>query len=427
MAESAQTETAALTPVLPRLMIEDAVRAALLEDLGRAGDITTAARPSRPRRRRRPCFRAAKAGVVCGLPLAGTAFRLLDPATVFTPLVEDGARVQAGDVIARIEGNARAMLSAERVALNFLMHLSGIASYTASFAGRVAHTEARICDTRKTMPGLRAIEKYAVRCGGGSNHRYGLDDAILIKDNHVAVAGGVAKAVHAARAYAGHLVRIEVEVDTLDQLREALEAGADVILLDNMPPQVLAQAVKSMRAGRSSKPPAGLPSTPWRRSPNRASTISPPRRSPWPPRRSILGSISQSGGCLIGSPSFRRRSPRSALPGISSSRGEIIRWQRLGANCGCRTKGTASSAGQSLPSRGIREQGRNLTALDQGIERGRLSSLRGGVGRRCCLRPSQNGQIGQQRSPKKARQAEDRHGFRIRYEILAAPQAVVAP
>lgn len=242
-------EKSALTPMLPRLIIEDTVRAALLEDLGRAGDITTASTIP-PEATAKAVLSSREEGVVCGLPLAGTAFHLLDPATVFTPLVEDGARVQAGDVIARIEGNARAMLSAERVALNFLMHLSGVASYTASFAGRVAHTGAKICDTRKTMPGLRAIEKYAVRCGGGSNHRYGLDDAILIKDNHVAVAGGVARAVHAARAYAGHLVRIEIEVDTLDQLREALEAGADVILLDNMPPQVLAQAVE-INAGRA--------------------------------------------------------------------------------------------------------------------------------------------------------------------------------
>jgi nicotinate-nucleotide pyrophosphorylase (carboxylating) len=228
-------------------MFEDQVRGALLEDLGRAGDITTAATIP-PAAMARAVISSREPGVICGIDAAATAFRLLDPTMVFVPLVADGAKVTPGELIARIGGNARAMLSAERVALNFLMHLSGISTLTAAYAARVAHTKAKVCDTRKTMPGLRALAKYAVRCGGGSNHRYGLDDAILIKDNHVAVAGGVAKAVHAARAYAGHLVRIEVEVDTIGQIGEAMDAGADVILLDNMPPQVLIQAVE-MNAG----------------------------------------------------------------------------------------------------------------------------------------------------------------------------------
>lgn len=239
----------ALPPALPRLLVEDAVRAALLEDLGRAGDVTTAATIP-PAARARAVLSSREDGIICGVYLCAAAFRLLDPSVAFSTLISDGSRVSAGQIVARVEGNARAVLSAERVALNFLMHLSGIATLTSAYSGRIAHTRAKVCDTRKTMPGLRALAKYAVRCGGGSNHRYGLDDAILIKDNHVAVAGGVAQAVHAARTYAGHLVRIEVEVDTLGQMRDALEAGADVILLDNMPPETLRQAVE-MNAGRA--------------------------------------------------------------------------------------------------------------------------------------------------------------------------------
>lgn len=239
----------ALPPALPRLLVEDVVRAALVEDLGRAGDITTCATIP-PEARARAVLSSREEGIVCGIELCATAFRLLDPGISFSPLVSDGAKVEPGQILAHVEGNARAVLSAERVALNFLMHLSGIATLTSAYAGRIAHTRAKVCDTRKTMPGLRALAKYAVRCGGGSSHRYGLDDAILIKDNHIAVAGGVAKAVQSARAYAGHLVRIEVEVDTLEQMRDALGAGADVILLDNMPPQTLRQAVNA-NAGRA--------------------------------------------------------------------------------------------------------------------------------------------------------------------------------
>jgi len=239
----------AFPPSLPQLLIEDAVRAALLEDLGRAGDITTNATLPEDAIAN-AVLSSREAGIICGMGFAHTAFALMDPELKFTVLARDGARVKPGDHIARVEGNARVILSAERVALNFLMHLSGIASYTAKFADLIAHTNARVCDTRKTIPGMRAFAKYAVKCGGGSNHRFGLDDAILIKDNHIAVAGGVAKAILAARAYAGHLVKIEVEVDSLRQFEEALSVHADVILLDNMRPELLEKAVK-INGGRA--------------------------------------------------------------------------------------------------------------------------------------------------------------------------------
>ncbi len=238
---------AALPPFLPSVLVEEQVRAALREDLGRAGDITTAATIG-PEKHATAALNVRDAGVIAGLVPAALAFRLVDPALVFEPLVEEGARVAAGTTIARVSGPARGLLSAERVALNYLMHLSGVASYTARFADAIAHTNARVTCTRKTLPGLRALEKYAVRLGGGSSHRYGLDDAVLIKDNHIAVAGSVAGAVRAARAYCGHLVRVEVEVDSLDQMREALTAGPDVILLDNMGPEILAEAVAINRA-----------------------------------------------------------------------------------------------------------------------------------------------------------------------------------
>ncbi|MHA7774150.1 carboxylating nicotinate-nucleotide diphosphorylase [Roseibium sp. M-1] len=229
-------------PDLPRLMVEEAVKAALLEDWGRAGDITSQA--TLPREARATAVIAArKPGVLSGLAFAESAFRQTDPDLRFEALMSDGDRLAPKNVVARIEGPARALLAAERVALNYLGHLSGIASATAKFADLIAHTKADIVCTRKTTPGLRAFEKYAVKCGGGSNHRFGLDDAILIKDNHIAVAGGVTQAIEAAKAFAGHLVKIEVEVDTLEQLEEALAAGPDVVMLDNMPPDVLRQAV----------------------------------------------------------------------------------------------------------------------------------------------------------------------------------------
>lgn len=244
--------TRAYLPELPQLMVEEQVRAALLEDLGRAGDITSNATIG-PEKQASAEMNSREAGVIAGLPLAEAAFRLINPAMRFEALVGDGARVEAGTMIARISGPARGLLSAERVALNYLMHLSGIATYTARFADAIAHTKARVTCTRKTIPGLRSVEKYAVRCGGGSSHRYGLDDAILIKDNHIAVAGGIAEALKAAKAFAGHLVRIEIEVDTLDQFAEVLAEGADVCLLDNMGPDMLRQAVAmntSRTAGR---------------------------------------------------------------------------------------------------------------------------------------------------------------------------------
>jgi nicotinate-nucleotide pyrophosphorylase (carboxylating) len=232
----------ALRPELPTLMVEEQVRAALLEDLGRAGDITTYATIA-PGMTASAGMNSRENGVVAGMELARTAFRLIDPTIRFEAFVADGEVVTPGAALARISGPARGLLSAERVALNFLMHLCGVATYTSKFAAEIAHTGAKVCCTRKTIPGLRALEKYAVRMGGGSNHRFGLDDAVLIKDNHIAVSGGVANAVHAARAYCGHLVKIEVEVDGLDQMRQALTASPDVILLDNMGPGLLREAV----------------------------------------------------------------------------------------------------------------------------------------------------------------------------------------
>lgn len=237
----------AFLPELPLLMVEEQVRAALLEDLGRAGDITSNATIG-PERQATAEMNSREAGVISGLPLAEAAFRLIDPAIRFEALVSDGARVEPGTMIARISGPARGLLSAERVALNYLMHLSGVATHTARFADVIAHTSAKVTCTRKTIPGLRGVEKYAVRCGGGSSHRYGLDDAILIKDNHIAVAGGIAEALRAAKAFAGHLVKVEIEVDTLEQFQMVLDEGADVCLLDNMGPDMLSQAVAMNRS-----------------------------------------------------------------------------------------------------------------------------------------------------------------------------------
>jgi nicotinate-nucleotide pyrophosphorylase (carboxylating) len=227
---------------LSPLLIQDAVRAALAEDLGRAGDVTTQAIiPAAVGAR--AVIAAREAGVVAGLPLARAAFLAMDERIGFEGWREDGAEVAPGEIIARIEGPARAILSAERVALNYLGRLSGVATLTARYADRVAHTQAKVCDTRKTTPMMRAFEKYAVRCGGGANHRFGLDDAVLIKDNHIAVAGGVVPALRAAKNFVGHLTKIEIEVDTLDQLREVLDEGADAVLLDNMRPDALREAV----------------------------------------------------------------------------------------------------------------------------------------------------------------------------------------
>ncbi len=230
-------------PPLPALMIEPSVRAALLEDLGRAGDLTSdAIVPAGARAR--TVLRARQPGVVAGLDFALTAFRLVDPAISVEVTRGDGSRLVPGDLIATVTGPARGILTAERTALNFLGHLSGIASATRGVVDAIAGHKAQIVCTRKTLPGLRIAQKYAIRVGGGSNHRFGLDDAVLIKDNHVAIAGGVAEAVARARAGVGHMVKIELEVDTLDQLREALSLRVDAVLLDNMGPEMLAEAVR---------------------------------------------------------------------------------------------------------------------------------------------------------------------------------------
>jgi nicotinate-nucleotide pyrophosphorylase (carboxylating) len=228
---------------LPDLLIEPVVRAALAEDLGRAGDVTSAA-CIEPDAAMSVKFVARQAGVVAGLDCARIAVALMDPDAKFEALVADGQAVGPGAVLARVGGNARAILSAERVALNLLGRLCGIATLTAAYVKAVEGTRARITDTRKTTPGLRALEKHAVRCGGGINHRFGLDDAILIKDNHVAACGGVGPALARAKAAAGHLTPVEVEVDSLAQLDEALPYAPDVIMLDNFTPDDLAEAVR---------------------------------------------------------------------------------------------------------------------------------------------------------------------------------------
>ncbi|MFA7670402.1 MAG: carboxylating nicotinate-nucleotide diphosphorylase [Burkholderiaceae bacterium] len=232
-------DVAALADVL----LEPLVRQTLQEDLGRAGDLTSnLIIPADATARLR--LAAREEGVLAGMSLARLAFGLMDARIEFRSLMQDGARIRPGDVLALVEGPARAILSAERTALNFLGHLSGVASATARIADLIRPYGTRVTCTRKTLPGLRMVQKYAVRVGGGSNHRYGLDDAILIKDNHVAVAGGVQAAVQRARQGAGHMVAIELEVDTLEQLQEGLDAGVNIVLLDNMSPDMLRAAVR---------------------------------------------------------------------------------------------------------------------------------------------------------------------------------------
>ena len=231
----------ALTP-LPAHLVRDAVAQALAEDLGLSGDITSqACLPAEAQAR--VVMATRKAGVVSGTQLAVEAFRQMDDTIRVTVVTPDGSRVQPGDVLLKVEGNARAVLSGERTALNFMGRMCGIATLTAAFVDRVKHTRARILDTRKTTPGLRAFEKYAVLCGGGVNHRFGLFDAILIKDNHVGVAGGIGPALRRAKAHASSMVKIEIEVDSLAQLDEVLAEGADIVLLDNMDNDTLCAAV----------------------------------------------------------------------------------------------------------------------------------------------------------------------------------------
>jgi len=234
---------------LSPLAIDDAVRRALDEDLGRAGDITSIATiPATTTAR--AVMVARQAGVIAGLPLALATFKTLSPDIEVEAHCRDGAQVSAGSQLLTIAGPARAVLSGERTSLNFVGRLSGIATLTADYVRPTLGTKMRICCTRKTTPGLRALEKYAVRCGGGFNHRFGLDDAILIKDNHIAVAGSIRAVLERARAHTGHLVKIEIEVDTLEQLGEVLATGlADVVLLDNMDVATLTEAV-TMAQGR---------------------------------------------------------------------------------------------------------------------------------------------------------------------------------
>lgn len=236
-------------PPLPDVLLEPLVRTALLEDLGRAGDLTTDAIVPIGQTARMH-VRARQPGVIAGLDLARLAFGLIDAKIRMKVERPDGSEVRPGEVVAILEGPARGLLTGERTALNFLCHLSGIATVTAGIVAAARPHRAQIVCTRKTMPGLRAVEKYAVRIGGGGNHRFGLDDAVLIKDNHVAVAGGIRPAIERAKRGVGHLVKIEVEVDTLAQLEEAMTVGVDAVLLDNMDPATLARAV-AMVGGRA--------------------------------------------------------------------------------------------------------------------------------------------------------------------------------
>lgn len=230
------------------IAVDELVRRALLEDIG-PGDITTEATIPADR----SCtavIMAKEEGVLCGQQVAEATFRALDPHLTYEVLLPEGSEVTPGQAVARITGSARSVLMAERVALNFLQRMSGIATTTRNLSDSIKYYHARLVDTRKTTPGLRMIEKYAVRVGGGLNHRYGLHDAVLIKDNHIAVAGGVREAVVAARKATSHTSRVEVEVESLEQLQEALDAGADIILLDNMDTETMKKAVE-MVAGKA--------------------------------------------------------------------------------------------------------------------------------------------------------------------------------
>ena len=229
-------------PALDEVLLRPLVEAALTEDLGRRGDVTSQATIPADLQAKLE-IKARQAGVICGMDLARLSFAMIDAQIEFIAQVYDGETVEAGTVLASVSGNARHLLTAERTALNFMTHLSGIATDTKKIVDSVADYPAQITCTRKTIPGLRIVQKYAVRCGGGRNHRLGLDDAILIKDNHIAIAGDITTAIEQAQEFAGHLIPIEVEVDTLAQLELALDAGANLVLLDNMPPKLLRQAV----------------------------------------------------------------------------------------------------------------------------------------------------------------------------------------
>lgn len=236
-------------PALAEVLLKPLVEAALTEDLGRRGDVTSQATIPADMQAQLQ-IKARQAGVICGMDLARLSFALIDEQIEFIAKVNDGATVEAGTVLATVRGNARNLLTAERTALNFMTHLSGIATDTKKIVDSVADYPAQITCTRKTIPGLRIVQKYAVRCGGGRNHRLGLDDAILIKDNHIAIAGDIKTAIQQAQYFAGHLIPIEVEVDTLEQLEQALDAGVNLVLLDNMASEVLSKAV-AMCKGRA--------------------------------------------------------------------------------------------------------------------------------------------------------------------------------
>ncbi|MDE0843633.1 MAG: carboxylating nicotinate-nucleotide diphosphorylase [Psychrobacter pacificensis] len=236
-------------PVLDDVLLKPLVEDALAEDLGRRGDVTSQATIPADMQAQLQ-IKARQSGVICGMDLARLSFALVDANIEFVAQVQDGETVATGAVLATVKGNARHLLTAERTALNFMTHLSGIATATRQIVDSVAQYPAQITCTRKTIPGLRIVQKYAVRCGGGRNHRLGLDDAILIKDNHIAIAGDIKTAIEQAQHFAGHLIPIEVEVDTLEQLEQALEAGVSLVLLDNMSPEILSQAV-AMCKGRA--------------------------------------------------------------------------------------------------------------------------------------------------------------------------------
>ena len=236
-------------PALDEVLLKPLVEATLTEDLGRRGDVTSQATIPADMQAQLQ-IKARQAGVICGMDLARLSFALVDAQIEFIAQVVDGETVAAGTVLAIVSGNARHLLTAERTALNFMTHLSGIATATRQIVDSVAEYPAQITCTRKTIPGLRTVQKYAVRCGGGRNHRLGLDDAILIKDNHIAIAGDIKTAIQQAQDFAGHLIPIEVEVDTLEQLEQALESGVSLVLLDNMSPETLSKAV-TMCKGRA--------------------------------------------------------------------------------------------------------------------------------------------------------------------------------
>ncbi len=238
---------------LPDLLIEPVVRMALAEDLGRAGDLTgQACIPEGARMK--AVFAARRPGVLAGVDCVRAALRVMDPAATIAVRLRDGEAFEAGAVLVEAEADARAFLAAERTALNLLGRLCGVATLTRAYVDAVDGAGARIADTRKTTPGLRALEKHAVACGGGVNHRFGLDDAILIKDNHVAVCGGVGEAIRRARAMAGHLVKVEIEIDGLEQLDEALAERPDVVMLDNFSLDMLREAVGRVKGSSAGRP-----------------------------------------------------------------------------------------------------------------------------------------------------------------------------